>query len=722
MKSAALGLSLLITAASTMAATYYVSLTGSDTAPYSDWGTAATKIQTAVDAASDGDTVLVNSGTYNLGYTVTPGYSMPNRVVITKDITVQSLGGAANTFIAGNNILLGRNDVLVRCVYMTKGELIGFTLQNGHANTTDGDTAYDQSGGGINLLSGNGGASGSGIVSNCIIKNCTATYSGGGSYGGQLVNCEFIGNATDNQGGGSCSSTLQNCTLTSNTANNGGGSSVGSLTDCSLTGNEALSLGGGSHFGVLSNCTFSGNQADSGGGSHHSTLSACTLSNNTARHGGGCRSATLNDCLITGNVATNGGGAYQSDLTNCTLSQNTAGSGGGTSSSTLEKCTIKNNIATGSGGGNSNSTLTDCVLDGNRADRGAGVYGGTLTDCTLTENVATTHGGGSAYATLTGCTLIGNDGGGSGGGSYFDTLSRCTLSGNTASKGGGAYDGTIHNAVFIDNTAIWGGGTYDSELHHCTLKGNSAVNDGGGCSKGHIYNSIIVDNLADTNEDGNGSGDDLSQMDTVLACCTSVLEAGQTGTTNAPDFEYLSLRLQPDSPCIDAAVTQSGAIMTDIDGLPRWLDGNGDGSAIADMGAYEFAGAGDYDDDGLTDAEEVAFGSGVNNTDSDGDGREDGDEAAMGFCPTFDESAAIAQGEANVTDDPAAHGLYTADSIQDLNLGNLMLQTSGNMLELSLQLKQTDNLASNVWNEVGDAVEWEIPATNGAAFFRVHAD
>ena len=77
----------------------------------------------------------------------------------------------------------------------------------------------------------------------------------------------------------------------------------------------------------------------------------------------------------------------------------------------------------------------------------------------------------------------------------------------------------------------------------------------------------------------------------------------------------LNLRLQPTSPLIDAG-DNAEAPAWDLDGVPRVLDGNGDGQARIDLGAYEL---GDLDGDGIPDWQDA---------DDDADGVADGTDCA----------------------------------------------------------------------------------------------
>ena len=88
-------LALLLCAAHAQARTLYVSLTGShdtNTPAFSTWATAATNIQAAIDAADEGDTVRVASGTYTAAVTINKN-----------DLTVQ--GGRGTLWDADRTII-----------------------------------------------------------------------------------------------------------------------------------------------------------------------------------------------------------------------------------------------------------------------------------------------------------------------------------------------------------------------------------------------------------------------------------------------------------------------------------------------------------------------------------------------------------------------------------------------------------------------------------------
>ena len=67
-----------------------------------------------------------------------------------------------------------------------------------------------------------------------------------------------------------------------------------------------------------------------------------------------------------------------------------------------------------------------------------------------------------------------------------------------------------------------------------------------------------------------------------------VNDPAPTGSPRFVDAAAGDYRLSPDSPLVDAAYeSQPGAAQTDRAGAPRFADGNGDGKAESDIGAYE---------------------------------------------------------------------------------------------------------------------------------------
>ncbi len=268
----------------------------------------------------------------------------------------------------------------------------------------------------------------------------------------------------------------------------------------------------------------------------------------------------VSNCVITGNAAAyRGGGAYQGTLYNCSLSGNTASWGGGAGW----------------------ATLFDCELIHNSASYGGGQAYATLSDCTLSANSAATAGGGGAYGTLYRCRLSGNSAA-EGGGQFFGTLHYCTLSGNGAfsSYGGGMALSSLNNCLLVGNSAPTGGGAYYGSLSNCTLYANTASTSGGGASISSLANCIVISNTAPSGANYSGGS--------FAWCCTTPLPAGGQGNIAAdPRFVDASagnLRLQSNSPCINAGINAALGGTNDLDGNPRISSG------IADIGAYEYQG------------------------------------------------------------------------------------------------------------------------------------
>ena len=224
----AVGLTFFILHASS--ATFYVDLNSTNPlSPYADWSTAATNIQDAIDASSDGDQIWVTNGIYQTGGRVMAG-DLTNRVALNKAVTVQSVNGPWVTIIQGAGATNGTK--AVRCAWLTNNAaLTGFTLKWG-ATRTSGDTFALESGGGVWCASSNA------MVANCVIISNTAWEDGGGAYQGTLNNCLISSNGVSANPSAAAvySANLNNCTVVSNASR---GTYQGRLTNCIVYYNSA---------------------------------------------------------------------------------------------------------------------------------------------------------------------------------------------------------------------------------------------------------------------------------------------------------------------------------------------------------------------------------------------------------------------------------------------------------------------------------------------------
>jgi predicted outer membrane repeat protein len=469
--------------------------------------------------------------------------------------------------------------------------LRGLTVRNGRSNDIPG-------GGGILVTSADL------VLRNCVVTGNQTVFSNGGGIAGfdgdhpanvTLVRSTVSRNEAGSDGGGIWLGhflfaggdgrlTADGSTIRHNTSGaSGGGFSVpaATVTRCTVAGNRAGSDGGGGDVfaaATLTGCTVAGNVAGREGGGLIAAsleLTGCTVAGNVAADGGGLASvgsATLTRTVVRGNFAAHDGGGVFGEPTGGPVS--------------LVRCTVAGNVAGSDGGG-----LIAVFV--------------ALVNSTVAVNVAAAGDGGGVYAgmqaTLSGCTVSGNSAR-EGGGIFANNglfpvsadLTNCTVSGNSARQAGGGISGSalsLVNVTVTDNTAASGGGVAQS-----------------GPGPASVKNTIIAQNrVLPPLGSPDVSGLFLTQGHNLIGVADGAIGSGSfvngdhVGTLTDPlDPRLGPLRdnggptwthaLLAGSPAIDhgdrGALDPTG-LTTDQRGRRRIKDGDGDGRAVIDIGAFE---------------------------------------------------------------------------------------------------------------------------------------